>query len=152
MAVKVRPATASDAPTIDTLFREFVAFLRTVGDTTDYQFGATKFLEDGFGPDPAFRALVAEDGERVIGYLIFSRAYDGEYKKYFYMADLFVSSPYRSFGVGRQLMDALAEVGRRESVLRIAWSVHKTNTRAIKFYESLDAKIGTETHTMYLDL
>jgi hypothetical protein len=72
----IRAALPADADAIDRLFREFVAYLRTVGDHNEYRFGAQQYLEDGFGRDPAFRGLVAEDQARVIGYLLFSKGYD----------------------------------------------------------------------------
>jgi hypothetical protein len=50
------------------LFQVFVSYLRSIGDECDYRFGAQQYLADGFGRDPAFRGLVAEDASVLIGY------------------------------------------------------------------------------------
>ena len=86
----IRPCLASDAPGIESLFREFVAYLRSVGDNNDYRFSGQQCLADGFGSDPAFRGLVAEDSSGLIGYVLFSRCYEGDYVRGFYIADLYV--------------------------------------------------------------
>jgi hypothetical protein len=70
----IRACLGSDAAGIDALFREFVAYLRSIGDESDYRFGAQQYLTDGFGIDPVFRGLVAEDASGLTGYLLFSRS------------------------------------------------------------------------------
>src|SRR5216110_772200 len=86
----IRPCLPSDAAAIDSLFQEFVAYLRSIGDQNDYRFGAQQYLTDGFGIDPAFRGLVAEEQSGLTGYVLFSRHYDGNYLRNFYIADLYV--------------------------------------------------------------
>jgi GNAT superfamily N-acetyltransferase len=148
----IRAALPADADAIDRLFREFVAYLRTVGDHNEYRFGAQQYLEDGFGRDPAFRGLVAEDQARVIGYLLFSKGYDGDYVRYLYVVDLFVQDRSRNMGAGKMLMDSVREIARSEGIGRLSWSVHKNNSGAIRFYERLGAKYSDDTHQMYIDL
>ena len=57
----------SDAAGIETLFREFVDYLRSIGDKSEYRIGAQQYLTDRFGSDPVFRGLVAEDESGLIG-------------------------------------------------------------------------------------
>lgn len=45
----LRPATANDAEAVGAQVAEFQAYLRGLGDRTQYQFGATEYLRDGFG-------------------------------------------------------------------------------------------------------
>src|SRR5258706_5110307 len=71
----IRECLASDAAAVDVLFQEFVAYLRRIGDESDYRFGAQQYLTDGFGADPAFRGFVAEDASGLIGYVLYSRTY-----------------------------------------------------------------------------
>src|SRR5262249_13152002 len=127
----VRACLASDASAIESLFKEFVTYLRSVGDNTDYRFSAQQYLTDGFGSDPAFRGLVAEDASGLLGYLLFSRSYDGDYVQSFYIADLYVRKDSRGTGVGRMLMNAVRNVALSEGIPRLSWSVHKNNTRAL---------------------
>jgi GNAT superfamily N-acetyltransferase len=148
----IRACLESDAASIETLFQEFVAYLSGIGDNHDYRFSAEQYLRDGFGADPAFRGLVAEDASGLIGYLLFCRTYDGEYVRNFYIVDLYVQQGSRGHGVGRMLMNAVQKAANDEGISRLSWAVHKTNTGARRFYESLGAQYSTDTDVMHLDL
>jgi GNAT superfamily N-acetyltransferase len=148
----IRACFASDAAAIETLFREFVVYLRSIGDDSDYRFSAQKYLTDGFGADPAFRGLVAEDASGLMGYLLYCRTYDGDYVRNFYIVDLYVREAFRGRGAGRMLMNALREVARAEGVTRLSWTVHKNNSGALRFYEELGAEYSVHSHHMRLDL
>jgi ribosomal protein S18 acetylase RimI-like enzyme len=148
----IRDCLASDAEAIESLFRKFVVYLRSIGDDHDYRFSAQQYLSDGFGPDPAFRGLVAEDASGLAGYVLFSRMYDGDYFRNFYIADLYVQQASRGKGVGRMLMDTVRNVALAEGIRRLTWSVHKNNARAIHFYEALGARYASDSHVMYLDV
>jgi GNAT superfamily N-acetyltransferase len=139
-------------PEGETLFREFMAYLRTIGDEREYRFGAKQFLADGFGSDPVFRGLVAEDASGLIGYVLFSRSYDGDYVRHFYIVDLYVQQASRGKGVGRMLMNAVRKLALAEGIARLSWDVHKNNEGALRFYEGLGAQYSAKTHVMYLDL
>jgi ribosomal protein S18 acetylase RimI-like enzyme len=86
------------------------------------------------------------------GYILFSRTYDGDYVRNFYIVDLYVQKDSRGEGVGRMLMDAVRNLALAEGVPRLSWAVHKNNANAIRFYESLGAQYSGDTHTMYLDI
>ena len=148
----IRACLASDAAGIELLFREFVAYLRSIGDNYDYRFGAEQYLTDGFGSDPVFRGLVAEDASGLIGYVLFSRSYEGDYIRGFFIVDLYVRKDSRGKGVGRMLMQAVSDAARAEGISRLSWAVHKSNAGAIHFYETLGAQYSLDTHVMYLDL
>jgi len=148
----IRQCVPSDAASIEKLFQEFVAYLRSIGDESVYRFGAQQYLTDGFGADPAFRGLVAEDSSGLIGYVLFSRIYDGDYVRSFYIVDLYVRQGSRGCGTGRSLMNAVRDIARNEAIARLSWSVHKNNKGALRFYEGLGAQYCADTEVMYLDL
>jgi len=148
----VRACLASDAAGIESLFREFVAYLRSIGDNHDYRFGAQQYLTDGFGSDPVFRGFVAEDASEFTGYVLFSRSYDGDYVRGFYIVDLYVRKDLRGKGVGRMLMQAVRNVALAEGISRLSWAVHKKNAGALRFYEAIGAQYALDTHVMYMDL
>jgi GNAT superfamily N-acetyltransferase len=148
----IRACVASDAAGIESLFREFVAYLRSIGDDHDYRFGAQQYLADGFGSDPAFRGFVAEDASGLIGYVLFCRTYDSEYVRNFFIVDLYVQQASRGNRVGQKLMDEVRNVALAEGVSRLSWTVHKNNAGALRFYEALGAQYSGDTHLMYLDL
>ena len=148
----VRECVGSDAASIETLFQEFVAYLRSIGDENVYRFSAQQYLIDGFGADPVFRGFVAEDASGLIGYLLFSRFYDGDYVRGFYIVDLYVRQDCRGRGVGRSLINAVRRRAIDEDIPRLSWAVHKNNTDALRFYEHLGAQYCANTKFMYLDV
>jgi GNAT superfamily N-acetyltransferase len=148
----IRECLPSDAAGIESLFREFVAYLQSVGDTNEYRFSGQQYLNDAFGSDPVLRGFVAEDASELIGYVLFSRSYDGDYIRGLYVVDLYVRNDSRSKGVGRLLMNAVRQLADTEGIKRLSWSVHKNNAGALRFYESLGARYSLDTHVMYLDL
>jgi ribosomal protein S18 acetylase RimI-like enzyme len=148
----IRECLASDAVAVDLLFQEFVAYLRSIGDESHYRFGAQQYLADGFGADPAFRGFVAEDASGLIGYVLYSRTYDGDYVRNLYIIDLYVQEASRGHGVGRMLMAAVEKRAQAEGITRLSWAVHKNNASAIRFYEALGAQYSSHSHVMRLDL
>ncbi len=48
MQLEIRPTTPEDATEIERLYAQSAAYLRTLGDTTDFQFNAQVYLRDGF--------------------------------------------------------------------------------------------------------
>jgi GNAT superfamily N-acetyltransferase len=150
--MNIRPCLASDAAGIESLFHEFVAYLRSVGDEHNYRFSAQQYLADGFGNDPAFRGFVAEDVSGLTGYVLFCRYYDGEYVRNLYIVDLYVQQVSRGSGVGRMLMNAVRDVAIAEGVTRLSWAVHKNNAGALRFYEAIGAQYWADTHVMYQDI
>ena len=148
----IRECLPTDALKIEALFKEFVGYLRSVGDQTSYDFGAEKYLRDGFGPDPAFRGLVATDGSGLVGYVLFCRTYDGDYVRGIYVVDLFVKQDSRGRGIGRALIDAVRNAALAAGCTRLSWAVHKGNESAIRFYRSLGARIDEESYEMFWDI
>src|SRR5215207_5004261 len=106
MTVQVRAATPDDAAEIGRLYQQSADYLRSLGDTTDYQFNADVFLRDGFGDNVAFSTIVAVENGRTIGYLIYQFTYDTDRAlRIVYVLDLLVDSEVRGKGVGTALMD-----------------------------------------------
>ena len=87
-----------------------------------------------------------------MGYVLFSRSYDGDYARNFYIVDLYVREGSRGYGIGRMLMNAVRNAALAEGISRLSWAVHKNNARALRFYEALGAQYSVDTHVMHLDL
>lgn len=94
-----------------------------------------------FGESPKLFGHVALDDEgRVVGialwFLSFS-TWRGEHG--IYLEDLYVSPGERGSGLGRALLQALAEECLTHGYARLEWSVLDWNDPAIGFYRSLGA-------------
>jgi ribosomal protein S18 acetylase RimI-like enzyme len=99
---------------------------------------------DAFGPRRAFRVLVAE-AERgpVVGYAAFVPGYNTDIAaRDMWMLDLFVQPAWRSRGVGRALVTAVAREAVRRGLPSLEWGVRSSNTRALRFYRRLGARVG----------
>jgi GNAT superfamily N-acetyltransferase len=56
---------------------------------------------DGFGPDPKFRAIIAEQNRQPAGYAIFFTCYSTWAGSGLFLEDLFVRESFRGHGVGK---------------------------------------------------
>jgi len=98
---------------------------------------------DAFGRRRAFRVLVAEAGDRVVGYASFVPGYNTDIAaRDMWMLDLFVQPAWRSRGVGRALVVAVAGEAVRLGLPNLEWGVRSSNARALRFYRGLGARVS----------
>jgi ribosomal protein S18 acetylase RimI-like enzyme len=108
-----------------------------------HAFTAAIVRRDAFGRRRAFRVLVAEAGRRVVGYASFVVGYNTDVAaREVWMHDLFVLPAWRSRGVGRALVTAVAREAVRRRLACLGWGVRDSNRRAIRFYRRLGAHVG----------
>jgi len=137
-AIKVRPATASDAE----------AWLSLVDALADYEKLARpnsearqRLLIDAFGEQPRTEVYLAEADGRVIGYAITLFTYSSFLAlPTLYLEDLFVLESHRGLGAGYQLFTHCVEEAYRRGCGRMEWQVLDWNRPAIEFYERLGAR------------
>ena len=98
---------------------------------------------DAFGRRRAFRVLVAEGADGLVGYTSFVVGYNTDIAApELWMHDLFVLPRWRSRGVGHALVTAVAREAVRRGYHCLEWGVRGTNRRAIRFYRRLGARLG----------
>jgi GNAT superfamily N-acetyltransferase len=143
-------ATANDAVAIGELAQQFAAYLRSLGDPTDFRFNAEAYLRDGFGPAPAFAGLVAEVDGRIVGYLLYHAGYDTDRAiRLMHVIDLYVHEDARRQGAGQALMHAAADICRQAGGRELFWAVYAPNKLAAEFYERLGARYTKDLKFMY---
>lgn len=153
MGFVVRPATPEDANAVGELSKEFVDYLRALGDPSEFSFSAEAYLRDGFGPSPAFAGLVAEREGEILGYLLYHQGYEmDEATRILHIIDLYVRKRCRRQGVGRVLMGEAARICRQLGGSQLFWSVYVPNKLACAFYESLGARYTKDLKFMRLDV
>jgi GNAT superfamily N-acetyltransferase len=124
-----------------------------LGDLTDFKLTADAYLRDGFGTNPAFVGLVAEDQDKVIGYLLYHLGYDSDRAaRNLHVADLYVDRAARNQGVGKALMARAATIARETSAEEMIWSVYQSNMSAARFYEKLGGQRITDVFFMKLSV
>jgi GNAT superfamily N-acetyltransferase len=151
MAIMIRPALASDAHAIGNLAQQFASYLRELGDETEFQLTAERYLEGGFGKEPAFSGIVAEEKDRVVGYLLYHFGYDSDAAaRNLHIADIYVDRGARQQGAGTALMKSAGRIAREAGAGELIWSVYRGNNLATKFYENLGAQVITDVFFMKL--
>lgn len=149
----IRPAKPEDAESIGQLAKEFIEYLRSIGDNAEQKFDAKIYLRDGFGSNPAFSGVIAEQGGEVIGYLLYHFGYDVDYAtRTLHVVDLYVLENRRGQGIGRALMKQAGEICRTFGGTQLFWAVYEPNKSAIEFYERLGARFTQNMLFMRLDL
>jgi GNAT superfamily N-acetyltransferase len=139
--LSIRPATIDDAALLRTFIRELAEFERELDFCV---IEAADLARDGFGPDPKFRALIAEWDGKPAGYALFFGFYSTWVGRGLYLEDIFVRSQYRGKGIGMALLAAVARIALRENCCAMRWEVLGWNKKAIELYKSLGAEFRDE--------
>lgn len=133
----IRPARPGDVPAVVALVRELADFERAAHEV--------RLTEDGlgsslFGADPKVFAHVAEVSGAVVGMAVWFLSYSTWRGAHgVHLEDLYVQPAHRRRGLGRALVQALADEAVRRGCTRVEWSVLDWNTPAVEFYRSLGA-------------
>ena len=133
----VRDAVPADAGTI-------AAFAHALSLEEGYPAPALQaehVREEGFGPRPRFRALIAERDGRALGYALFYPAYDTDHAaRGLYLQDLYVVPEARRQGAGRALMAAVARACRADGGCYVFWNALPRNRAGRAFYRAIGAR------------
>ena len=135
----VRPARSTD---IDAIF-ELILGLAAYEKLSDRVTGNTDLLRSHLFGDRAYaEAIVAELGDRTIGFALFFPTYSTFLTQPgLHLEDVFVLPEYRRQGVGKALMTAVAQIARDRGCGRLEWSVLDWNQNAIEFYQRFGATV-----------
>jgi GNAT superfamily N-acetyltransferase len=134
----LREATAADVPVIFDLICELAEYEKLrdhVDATADGLHGAL------FGPHRYAEVLMAESDGTIAGFALFFHNFSTfRGKPGVYLEDLFVRPPFRRLGIGRALLQRLAQIAVERGCSRLEWAVLDWNESAIEFYRKLGAR------------
>jgi GNAT superfamily N-acetyltransferase len=135
--ITIRPATERDVPMILSFIRQLAEYERLLD--------AVKATEEAlrstlFGPKPVGEVLIAEDNGTPVGFALFFQNYSTFLAQAgLYLEDLFVIPSARGKGIGKLLLERLAQLAIERGYGRVEWAVLDWNAPAIGFYRRLGA-------------
>jgi GNAT superfamily N-acetyltransferase len=147
--LRIRPATREDVPVLLALIHELAAYERKGHKAVVRE---NDLARDGFGPDPKFRALLAEWEGEPAGYastFYFYSTYEG--RPALFIEDLFVLEKFRGKGIGKALLAEVAKLALKENCFGLRWEVLDWNRPAIEWYEKLGATFMHERKAVAFD-
>jgi GNAT superfamily N-acetyltransferase len=133
----VRFATREDVPVIVSLIRELAEYehLEHLATATP-----ARLEPQLFGDKPSCECLIGEqDGEPVAFALFFHNFSTFLCQKGLYLEDLFVRPTVRGTGLGKLLLQRLAQIAVERDCGRFEWSVLDWNVDAQAFYQRMGA-------------
>ena len=143
--MRIRKAVESDISNLLSLMRELAEFEKYAND-----FAVTEDVlrEQGFHRSPPdFHCLIAEEGGELVGFLVYYFVpFTYRAKPNLIIKELYIADGYRSRGVGKLLMKAVAREAEQADCGMIKWYVAKWNERGVQFYERLGATIDPNWH------
>ena len=135
--LSIRAATVNDVALLKDFIYELAEYEREQDQVVITE---ADLVRDGFGPQPKFRALIAEWDGRATGYALFFGFYSTwEGRPGLFLEDLFVRQAFRGKGIGKALLANVAGIARRENCYGVRWEVLDWNQPAIDFYKRLGA-------------
>lgn len=137
-AVRIRPAERADVPLILDLIRALAEYERA----PDKAIGTAEALEEHvFGERPAAEVLIAETGGEAVGFALFFTTFSTWLcRPGLWLEDLFVLPAHRAAGVGRALLERLAQLAIERGCARMEWVALDWNEPALGFYARLGAR------------
>jgi GNAT superfamily N-acetyltransferase len=136
--VQIRPATEADAHLLFDLILELAEYEKL----TDKVAGDAEVLRRSLFEEKAAEALLLEtpDGE-AIGYAIFFTTFSTfECRSGIWLEDVYVRPEHRRGGIGRAVMEHLAQLAHERGHIRLEWVALDWNEPALNFYEKLGAR------------
>jgi len=137
MNIQIRKATKEDATRAHQLIIDLAIFENepeAVSNTLE------QFIEDGFGDQPAYHLIVADESTAgIVGMALYVFSYSTWKGKMLFLDDLVVAKEFRGKGIGSLLIECLFKIAKKEAVKIIKWEVLDWNEPAIKLYKKLGA-------------
>ena len=146
---RIRDAAASDVPVILRLIRGLAEYERAPDAVTATE---EDLLRDGFGEWKRFHVVLAEWDGAAVGFAFYFFNYSTwQGRSGLYLEDLFVVPEFRGWGIGKALLVHLARIAAEQGCGRYQWSVLDWNEPAIRFYESVGARVLREWLTVRVE-
>jgi GNAT superfamily N-acetyltransferase len=141
MDFNIRKATKNDLPEVLNLVKELAIYENALDEVT---LNLNNLEADGFGENPLFWIILAENNTEIIGMSFYFIRYSTWKGKCLYLEDLVVKEEYRGKKVGEALFEATVNTAKQINAKQMNWQVLDWNAPAINFYKKFDAELDEE--------
>jgi GNAT superfamily N-acetyltransferase len=133
----IRPLSSADYQQWLGLWNQYLVFYKHTLPLTQTELTFSRLTAS----ESDLHGIVLEEQGTLLGIAHFSyTSSTWEKNKDLYLEDLFVDPASRGKGYGRELIEAVAEVGKENNASRLYWQTHRDNATAQKLYETLASK------------
>ena len=141
--MNIRSANFDDVTLIFSFIQKKAAFDRHIGAFSGIlRVSEAKLHQSLFGPLPFAYVLLAESSEQAVGFALYGFRYSSfAGQPSLWLDDLSIDEDKRSQGAGAALMAELAQIAQQTNCTHLAWNADVRNSRGLKFYQQLGAKI-----------
>jgi len=138
----IRPGELADVPLIAGLIRGLARYEKLGHEVTMTE---EKLTDTLFGEHRYAETLIAEEDAQAVGFALFFHNFSTFLAQPgIYLEDLYVVPEHRGGGIGRALLERLAQIAVDRGCGRLEWAVLDWNQDAIRFYERLGAKPNSD--------
>jgi GNAT superfamily N-acetyltransferase len=140
--ITIRPAAPVDVPLILAFITELATYEKLAHEVSATEADLDRTL---FGERPVAEAVIASLDGVDVGYALFFPNFSTFLAKPgLYLEDLFVRPSARGLGVGRALLEHLAQLTVERGWGRFEWAVLDWNEPSIAFYKKMGARAMDE--------
>ncbi|HEX2450923.1 MAG TPA: GNAT family N-acetyltransferase [Gemmatimonadales bacterium] len=137
-AIRIAPATEDQTPLIVEFIRGLAEYEKLAHEVIATEESVRRSL---FGARPDAEVVIAYVGEEPAGFALFFHNYSTFLtRRGLFLEDLFVKPAFRGHGVGKRLLQYLAQLAVDRGCGRFEWCVLEWNEPAIRFYQSVGAR------------
>lgn len=139
MSLVIRPARPGEAGTVLTLVRELAVYEKLL-----HEVDATEEMieRELFGERPRAFCYIAEWTGEPVGFAVWFYNFSTFRGRCgIYLEDVYVRPELRGKGIGKALLQRLAQRCVEEDLTRFEWSVLDWNTPAVDFYKAMGAEL-----------
>ncbi|UKJ05856.1 GNAT family N-acetyltransferase [Solitalea lacus] len=141
MSIIIREALITDCPRLLELVKELAVYEKAPDQVT---VTLAHFEETGFGPNPVWKAFVADRDGMVVGFALYYVRYSTWKGARMYLEDVLVTEKMRGNGIGKLLFDRLIVEAKEKAFNGIVWQVLNWNEPAINFYKKYNTAFDPE--------
>jgi GNAT superfamily N-acetyltransferase len=137
----IRKGAKEDLPQVLSLIKELAIYERKPEAVTNT---IEDMEKDGFGIQPIYELIVAEEDGKIVGIAIFYIKYSTWKGKGIYLDDILVTETRRGKGIGNKLFEAVIKFSKDFGAKGLWWQVLEWNDPAINFYNKFNAELDGE--------